>query len=108
MKRITAFVHRGRMADIVHALREAGFKRMSLNEVTGLLRALSAREQAYSVELGEQVTVEIHLELFCEDSQVDQAIQILRTQGRTGQRDAGCVYVTPVEAAFAIDSRDIP
>lgn len=106
MKQITAFIHRGRMADIVHALREAGFKRISLNEVTGLMRALSTREQGYSVELGEQVTMEIQLALFCEDAQVDQAIQIMRTHGRTGQRDAGWIYVSPVDSAFAIDSRD--
>jgi nitrogen regulatory protein P-II 1 len=106
MKLITAFIHRGRVADIVQALREAKFKRISLNDVTGLLRALSTREQGYSVELGEQVTMEIHLELFCEDAQVDQAVQIMRKHGRTGQRDAGWIYVMPVDAAFAIDSRD--
>ena len=45
MKQIKAFVHRNRVGDIVHALDAAGFTRLSLFDVKGMLRALSAREQ---------------------------------------------------------------
>lgn len=53
MKQVKAFVHRNRVGDLIHALDAAGFRRVSLFDVKGLLRALSAREQEYSVELGD-------------------------------------------------------
>ena len=42
MKQIKAFVHRNRVSDLIHALEAGGFKRLSLFDVKGLLRALSA------------------------------------------------------------------
>lgn len=102
MKQIKAFVHRNRVADLIHALEAAGFNRLSLLDVKGLLRALSAREQQYSVEFGGQIISEMQMELFCEDAEVDRAVDIFRQVGRTGHADAGWIYVTDVEQAFAI------
>src|SRR3546814_19739013 len=59
MKQIKAFVHRNRAADLVHELEAAGFRRLSVFDVKGLLWALSAREQQYSVEFGDQVISEM-------------------------------------------------
>lgn len=103
MKQIKAFVHRNRVADLIHELEAAGFQRLSLFDVKGLLRALSAREQDYSVEFGDQVISEVQMELFCEDGEVERAVEIFRRVGRTGRTDAGAVYVSPVEQAFVID-----
>lgn len=103
MKEIKAFVHRGRVADIVHALEEAGYRHLSVFDVKGLLRALNAREQEYSMNIGEKVTPEVQLELVCADEDVDRAVQILRSLGRTGQALAGWVYVSPVDRAWPID-----
>ena len=103
MKQIKAFVHRNRVSDLIHALEAAGFQRLSLFDVKGLLRALSAREQEYSVEFGDQVISEMQMELFCEDDEVARAVEIFRRVGRTGRAEAGAVYVSPVEQAFVID-----
>lgn len=67
------------------------------------MRALSAREQDYSVELGGTVISEVQMDLFCEDDQVDRAVEIFRRVGRTGQPASGWVYVGPVEQVHAID-----
>src|SRR3546814_7227083 len=45
----------------------------------------------------------MQMELFCEDSEVDRAVEIFRRKGRTGHPDAGWVYVGNVEQAFRID-----
>jgi nitrogen regulatory protein P-II 1 len=103
MKQIKAFVHRQRVGDIVHALEAAGFNRLTLFDVKGLLRALDAKEQEYSVELGEKVISEVQIEVFCEDDQVDRAADIFRSLGRTGRPDAGWLYVSPVEQAIRIE-----
>ena len=108
MKEIKAVVHRGRVAEIVHALSAAGYRHFTVIDVRGLLRALSAREEEYSIELGERVTNEIRLELVCADQEVDRAVQLIRLHGRTGQAIAGWVYVSPVDLALPIDDSHPP
>ena len=54
MKQVEAFVHRGRIADIVQALEAGGFRHLSVVDVKSLLHALSDLEQNYSIELGER------------------------------------------------------
>ena len=102
MKQIKAFVHRNRVSDLIHALEAGGFKRLSLFDVKGLLRALSAREQQYSVEFGDQVINEVQMELFCDDDDVPRAVEIFQRIGRTGHPEAGWVYVGNVEQAITI------
>ena len=103
MKYVKAFVHRNRVGDLVHALEVEGFRQLSLFDVRGLLRALSPREQDYSVELGGSVISEVQMQLFCEDERVPRAVEIFRTVGRTGRAESGWVYVGPVEQAHSID-----
>ena len=103
MKYVKAFVHRNRVGDLVHALEVEGFRQLSLFDVRGLLRALSPREQDYSVELGGSVISEVQMQLFCEDERVPRAVEIFRTVGRTGRAESGWVDVGPVEPAHSID-----
>jgi nitrogen regulatory protein P-II 1 len=103
MKEIKAFVHRNRIADVIHALKIAGFKDISVIDVLGMLKALDSQEQGYSIEIGEKVITEVKLELVCEAAQLDQAIEIIRKNGRTGQPIAGWVYVSEIESAYPIE-----
>lgn len=106
MKQLKVFIHPHRASDLLHALGQAGFHRVSLFDVKGLLRALNAREQRYSVELGEPIINELQMELFCEDGDVMRAVELVRRIGRTGQAEAGWIFVSAVEAAFRIDGSD--
>lgn len=108
MKEIKAFIHRNRVADVVHALKAAGFQNISLIDVKGLLKALDHHEQEYSIEIGERVITEVKLELVCEADLVDQAVAIIRKNGRTGQPDAGWVHVTSIDASYPIDHGNAP
>ena len=103
MKEVKAFVHRGRVADIVHALADAGLRHLSVVDVKGMLRALSERESNYSIEIGERVTNQVKLEVFCEDDQAERAVQLIRLHGRTGQNVAGWVYLSTVDGAWPVD-----
>lgn len=108
MKEIKAFIHRNRLADIIHALRNSGFCsdvcNLSVADVTGTLQALDAREQEFSLEMGDMVVNELKLELMCTDELVDKAVHIIRENGRTGQEIAGWVYVIDIGEAYPIDS----
>ncbi len=102
MKEIKAFIHRNRIADVIHALREADFGNLSVVDVKGMLKALDSKEQAYSVELGDKVITEIKLELVCEASRADEAIRLISRQARTGQSEAGWIYVIDIGQAIRI------
>ena len=108
MKRITALLHAHRMSDIVHALEAAGERRLSVVPARGLLLASSPREQDYSVEMGELMTQEIQLDVFCEDYQVDSLVALIRRHGRTGQTNSGWIFVAQLDAGFPIERGDPP
>ncbi|ALP53666.1 transcriptional regulator [Candidatus Tenderia electrophaga] len=105
MKEIKAFIHRNRITDVIHALKGAGFDNLSIVDVKGTLKALDSKEQDYSVELGTAVITEIKLEVVCEETQVDEAIQLIREHARTGQNDAGWIYVIEIGQAIRIETR---
>ena len=103
MKEIKAFIHRNRITDVIHALKAAGFRNLSIVDVKGMLKALDNKEQNYSVELGSAVITEMKLELVCENEQIEEASQLIQQHARTGQADAGWIYVTDIAQAIRID-----
>ena len=88
MKEIKAFIHRNRIADVLHALKNrnfcAGRCNLSLNDVTGTLQALDNREQNFFFELGENIITEVKLELICEDEHASEAVAVIRENAQTG------------------------
>jgi len=105
MKQITAFIHHVRSANVVDALRDAGYKNISLLDVKGTLKALGERELAYSSEAGVVIS-EVQLSLVCEDNQVDEVTTIIRKAGKIGPNISGWVYVSPIEQALPIDGTE--
>lgn len=103
MKEIKAFVHRGRAADIVHALLNAGFEQLSLVDVKGTLDALTPGEADYSLEYGESIITEVKIEVVCEDGDVVRAVEILRREGRSS-RASGWIYVSTIEQSLRLDA----
>ncbi len=103
MKEIKAFIHRNRITDVIHALKAAGFRNLSIVDVQGTLKALDNKEQDYSVKLGSAVISEVKLELVCEAERVDDVVQLIQQHARTGQPDAGWIYVTDIGRAIRID-----
>ena len=102
MKEIKAFVHRGRAADVVHALVSARYTQLSLTDVKGTLEALSDAETDYSVEFGASVITEVKVEIVCETERVEEALEILRTSGHSS-RSSGWAYVMDIEQAVRLD-----
>ena len=102
-REIKAFIHRNRIADVVNALSNAGFSRLTVINVEGLLKALDSREQHYSVEIGQKVVTEVKLEFVCEnETQTAEAIALIREHGKTGQPSAGWIYVSKIQSSSEI------
>jgi nitrogen regulatory protein P-II 1 len=99
MKEIKAFIHRNRIADVIHALKNVNFNKgynLSISDVSGTLKAMDNKEKDFSVELGEGIITEAKLELICEEEYVDEAVALIKENGRTGQKIAGWVYVIDI------------
>lgn len=114
MKEIKAYIHNHRIADVIRALKESGqcyanagggCRNLSVIPVQSLLKAVDAREQHYSIELAEAVIHESRLELICEDHQVDELVGIIARAARTGQAEAGWIYVTDIVRAVPVAGR---
>ena len=102
-REIKAFIHRNRVADVVNALSNAGFSRLTVIDVEALLKALDSREQHYSVEIGQKVMTEVKLELVCEnETQTAEAIALIREHGKTSQPSAGWIYVSEIQSSIEI------
>ncbi len=103
LREVKAFVHRNRIADVVDALYGAGFRNLTVIDVQGLLKAIDTKEQQYSVRIGQKVITEVKLELVCEDQdRTEEAIALIREHAKTGQPDAGWIYVTDLQAGMPI------
>lgn len=103
MREVKAFVHRNRIADVVSALSSAGYRNLSVIDVHGLLRALDSKEQQYSIEIGQKVITEVKLELVCEnESRTAEAVSLIREHAKTGQPNAGWIYISEIQAAVEI------
>ncbi len=101
MKQISAFVHHVRTAPVIEALRDAGYKNITLLDVKGTLKPLSEAEQGYSTEAG-LVISEARISLVCDDDQVEEATGIVRKAGAIGSSISGWVYVSPIDEAIPI------
>lgn len=114
MKEIKAYIHNHRVANVIRALKEsgqcnvdagAGCRNLTIIPVQSLLKAVDAKEQHYSIELAEQIIKESRLELICEDHQVDELVGIIEHAARTGQAEAGWIYVTDIIRAIPVAGR---
>ncbi len=107
MKEIKAFVHRNRIADVLHALKHAGLCKDNCNisvvDVKGMLAALDNSERDYSLELGGTIITEVKLELVVADDKTDAIVKIICEQARTGQASAGWVFVNEIQEAYKIE-----
>ncbi|MFQ5660158.1 MAG: P-II family nitrogen regulator [Gammaproteobacteria bacterium] len=103
MIELKAFIHRNRIADVIHKLHEAGFQRLSVIDVKGILKSDDVSKQEYSIEIGEEVVTEAKLEVICGESRRDVAIRIIRDNARTGKPQAGCIYVSEISDVYEID-----
>lgn len=108
MKEIKAYIHNHRIADVIRALREYGqcgkdsCRNLNVTAVQSLLKAVDPGEQHYSLELGEAVIEESRLELVCDDGQAEELAGIIERAARTGQAEAGWIYVSDIAAAIPI------
>lgn len=111
MNEIKAYVHRNRVADVIAAIKaspawstaaRARGRNLAVYMVKGSLVPFADEERHYSLDLGDEVVNEYKLEVLCDESEVDELVQVIRDAARTGQSHAGWITVTHIAQAISI------
>lgn len=102
MKEIKAYVRIKRLDDVVRALEDAGFTRMTIIDVSALGKLADSKEAKYSIEFVEKYSKMAKIELVCKDQDVDAAVVTIQKGGCTHQHGDGIIFVAPVERAVRI------
>jgi nitrogen regulatory protein P-II 1 len=110
MKEIKAYVHSNRIGAVIAALKgsaawsaaENGDHNLTVYMVKGSLLPQGDSERHYSLDLGDEVINEYKLELHCQDAHVEELVNLIRSAARTGQSNAGWIYVGSIDSAIPI------
>ncbi|TVP88505.1 MAG: P-II family nitrogen regulator [Thioalkalivibrio sp.] len=106
MKKIEAIVKPFKLEDVREALTEAGISGMTATEVKGFGRQKGHTELYRGAEYVVDFLPKVKLELVVDDGQVDQCIDAIVNAANTGKIGDGKIFVTPVERAVRIRTRE--
>lgn len=102
MKEIKAYLHPHRAPGVVRALMDNGFRNLCVLDINALMHAVTEQENDHSLTFGESGVVNVRLDLICEDRHVYLATTLIAENARTGQTDAGWIYVSDIQDPIPI------
>jgi nitrogen regulatory protein PII len=106
MKEIKVICRKERVADLVAALRAAGVPRLTVSHVHALGSGVDPEHYSLSFEDGAAYTGKAKIELVCKARDVSRLLEVVRTNGRSGHRGDGVIFVTPIEQVVKIRTGD--
>ncbi|HNX90199.1 MAG TPA: P-II family nitrogen regulator [Paludibacteraceae bacterium] len=101
MKEIKAFVKPFKVNDILNQLLQAGYPNItaSMAEGTG---NFASDESTLSTHFSITDSKVAKIEIVCNDSEVENIVNIISTKGRTGNPGDGIIYVSEVEKVYKV------
>ncbi len=101
MKEIKAFVKPFKVNDILNQLLQAGYPNItvSMSEGTGNFKSDESTLSTYFSITDSKVA---KIEIVCNDSEVENIVNIISTKGRTGNPGDGIIYVSEVEKVYKV------
>ncbi len=102
MREMKVYLRKERVDAVVHALRDAGVRHMTVAHVQTLGSLADPEDVRISFETGTTYTEHAKLEFVCAESDVDMLIPLIEATARTGEPGDGIIFVTPVERAVKI------
>lgn len=106
MKKIEAIIKPFKLEDVREALTEAGVSGMTATEVKGFGRQKGHTELYRGAEYVVDFLPKVKLELVVDDGQLNQCIDAIVNAANTGKIGDGKIFVTPVERAVRIRTRE--
>ena len=107
MKEIKAFVKPFKVNDILNLLLQAGYPNttVSLAEGTGKFQSDDSTLSTHFSITDSKVA---KIEIVCNDSDVDQIVNIISVKGRTGNPGDGLIYVSDIEKVIRVRTGQEP
>lgn len=107
MKKIEAYIKSHRLTDVVEHLHIIDkLTGLSIHEIKGFGRTRGEGEPVRIVDNAISWVPHVKLEIFCRDELVEALIEAILEGAHTGLRADGKIYVSPVEDAVRISTRE--
>ena len=105
MKKIEAFVKPRRLDAIAQALHHVkGLSGMTVTDARGFGRGRGGSETNPTPEMIHDYIETVRIEVFCDDSLVEDVLRAIELAAHTGLRGDGKIYVIPVEESVRIST----
>jgi nitrogen regulatory protein P-II 1 len=102
MKKIEAIIKPFKLDEVKDALHEVGLQGITVTEAKGFGRQKGHTEQYRGAEYVVDFLPKVKIEVVCEDSVVERAIEAIITAARTGRIGDGKIFVSAVEEVIRI------
>ncbi len=106
MKKIEAIIRPEKLEAIRVALAEVGIKGMTVTQVSGRGRQMGITLQWRAGEYKVDLLPKVKLEVVVIDDDVSNAVHIITSESRTGEKGDGKIFIIPVENAIRISTGD--
>jgi nitrogen regulatory protein P-II 1 len=106
MKKIEAIIKPFKLDEVKEALQEAGVQGLSVLEVKGFGRQKGHTELYRGAEYVVDFLPKVKIEVVLPDEQVERAIDAIVQSANTGKIGDGKIFVTPIEQAIRIRTRE--
>jgi nitrogen regulatory protein P-II 1 len=102
MKKIEAIIKPFKLDEVKDALNEVGLQGITVTEAKGFGRQKGHAETHRGPEYIVDFLPKVKLEIVCEDSQVERAVEAISTAARTGRIGDGKIFISPIEEVIRI------
>ncbi|WP_028585978.1 P-II family nitrogen regulator [Desulfogranum mediterraneum] len=107
MKKIEAIIKTFKLDEVKEALTGIDIKGMTVTEVKGYGRQKGHTEVYRGAEYVVDFIPKIKIELIVNDDQVDQVVQLIVKEARTGKIGDGKIFVLPVEQVVRVRTGEV-
>ncbi len=102
MKKIEAIIKPFKLDEVKEALNEVGLQGITVTEAKGFGRQKGHSETHRGPEYIVDFLPKVKLEVVCEDSQVESAVEAISAAARTGRIGDGKIFISPIEEVIRI------
>ena len=107
MKKVEAYIKSHRLTEVVERLHMIeGLTGLSVHEIKGFGRTRGEDEPVRIVDNTINWVPHVKLEIFCREALTEEVITAILEGAHTGLRADGKIYVSPVQDAVRISTRD--
>jgi nitrogen regulatory protein P-II 1 len=102
MKKIEAIIKPFKLDEVKDALHEVGLQGITVTEAKGFGRQKGHNEQYRGAEYVVDFLPKVKIEVVCEDSLVDRAVEAIMSGAKTGRIGDGKIFIMNVEEVIRI------